>query len=87
VGEKEGLKSTSIHLKQFSLVNPLENVIGKWFAIKLRYQMAMIRARVVSVVGDEAELTLESPHSFVALGQSCVVYHADRVVGGGVIRG
>ncbi len=86
VGPKESLKSTLIRLKQFSLVNQDEPVMGKRFQIKLRYQMTLIEAKVVYLEGDEAELQLEMPHSFVALGQSCVVYLGDRVIGGGVIR-
>jgi len=87
VGAKEGLKSTLISLKQFSLVNPDEDVVGKSFQIKMRYQMTMINATVLSVEEDEAVLQLDMPHSFVALGQSCVLYRGDRVIGGGVIRG
>lgn len=88
VGSKEELKSKDIHCKQFTLVNAAEPVVGKWFGIKLRYQMVPIRGQVISMSeSGECHIRLNTPQSFIAPGQSAVLYIDTRVVGGGVITG
>ena len=47
--------------------------------------MQPIKAKVTQTTAGVATLTLKSPHSFITPGQSCVLYKADRILGGGII--
>ena len=85
VGPKDDLKQKELSLSQFSLVNEKADVIGEEFGIKLRYQMQDMWGRLLSVSGSTAIVEIPTSHSFVAGGQSCVIYDQDRVIGGGII--
>lgn len=87
VGNKDILKRNELSLLQFTLINPDFEILGKTVEIKVRYQMAMINAVVTSHDGARATLELKTPHSFIASGQSCVLYKGDLVLGGGIIEG
>lgn len=88
VGGRDELKSKIISCKQFTTVNPNDVVLGKWFDIKLRYQMVPIRGKVTQLSANgESQIQLKTPQSFIAPGQSAVLYSGTRVIGGGVITG
>ena len=44
-------------------------------------------ARLVGKADGSAEVTLDEPEPATAPGQACVLYHGDRVLGGGWITG
>jgi tRNA-specific 2-thiouridylase len=85
VGPQESLKETRLFLKQFTLVDENEVIVGKTFGVKLRYQMSLASARIDSHGDGMAVLEMQNAQSFVPIGQSCVLYSGDRVVGGGII--
>lgn len=86
VGEKDDLSIQELSLRQFSLVNPHEDIVGKSFTIKTRYQMTPIKGKVTSLKNNEAMIKLECPKSQISPGQSTVIYDKDRVIGGGIIN-
>jgi len=85
VGPKGALKSNVIKLHTTSLVNPGESVLGKTFAMKMRYQMVPFEILVREWSGTDAIIECQIPQEFTSPGQSGVIYDRDRVVGGGVI--
>ena len=86
VGDKDSLKIDKIPLIKFSIVRPNEDITGKTYSVKLRYQMTSIRAKVVQHNKDECIIQLPKSQAFIASGQSCVLYKKDRVIGGGIIK-
>ena len=86
VGEKDQLRTQQIYLDQFNLIRPDELILNRKFSIKLRYQMAFIQATVKSHTPNSCTLQLPKSQAFIANGQSCVLYHKKRVVGGGIIQ-
>ena len=87
VGPKAALKKLELGVKDFHLVNPSEPLQNRSFSIKLRYQMSSVEATVKTIYSHHhVKIELTTPHEFTAPGQSCVIYDADRVVGGGIIE-
>ena len=86
VGDADELNTQIINIKTFTKIDTDEELVGKTFSMKLRYQMSDIKITVSKEGNEEATITTEIPQAFVASGQSAVLYDKDRVVGGGVIR-
>ena len=86
VGQKDELSTSTIQLKNISLVNP-SNLIGKSFEIKSRYQMTPFQSRITHLDPKARTMTLQShsPQTCISPGQSCVLYKGSKVIGGGTI--
>ena len=54
--------------------------------VKLRANQAAVAATVRGLGGDRAAVDLVAPQAAIAPGQACVVYHGERVLGGGWIE-
>jgi tRNA-specific 2-thiouridylase len=52
---------------------------------KTRYSQKEVPAKLTALDDNKASMIFETPQSFVAPGQSVVLYHEDYVVGGGII--
>ncbi len=85
VGYEDELATSFITLTQVTLVNPDIPILGKRFKMKSRYAMTPFFVTVHEHTPDQVVLKLRTPQSFVAPGQSGVLYDSDRVVGGGII--
>ena len=85
VGGKDDLLHHTMKIETLSLVNPNEDILGKTFDIKTRYQMTPFRGRVVEQNNDCVTVKMTVPQGQLSPGQSAVFYKQDRVVGGGII--
>jgi tRNA-specific 2-thiouridylase len=88
VGPKSALGETRIRLAELSWLGPpLNPGDGVPIAAKLRSAQPAVPAMLYpSAVGGEADLVLGAPAGAVAPGQAAVLYHGERVLGGGWIR-
>lgn len=86
VGDKADLRVQELSLNQVNLIDETEDIVGKTFDLKLRYQMVSIHGTVLGRENGTLKLSLEADQDGVATGQSCVFYDGDRVVGGGVVK-
>lgn len=75
-----------VTLRQPTLVSASESPVGNRYTVKLRSQMTPQMATVTAWQPDRATLSLYEPIPFVSPGQSAVLYHGSRVVGGGIIQ-
>jgi tRNA-specific 2-thiouridylase len=57
---------------------------GELYQVRLRYRAKLVDCRI-QLKGDEAMLSLSEPERAVTPGQSAVLYHNGRVVGGGIV--
>ena len=85
VGFKDQLVSSTFTLKNCAWVRNEEDLNGKTFDIKCRYQMVPFKAKVLSHKKNEVKLEALSPQECITPGQSGVLYKNDFVVGGGTI--
>jgi tRNA-uridine 2-sulfurtransferase len=85
VGFKEHLVSSIFTLNNCAWVRPNENLEGKTFDIKCRYQMVPFKAKILSHVKNTIKLEALSPQECITPGQSGVLYKGDFVIGGGTI--
>ncbi len=87
VGQKEDLPKQHIQLHTFSITDPKRDITNENFEIKTRYQMKTIYGRVsnADLSNQTATIQLEIPQDGIAIGQSCVLYKNDELIGGGVI--
>lgn len=84
VGEAADLYGTSVRLESVNwLAAPLRE--GDRCDVQVRYRAAAVPARVATA--DDATISLEllTPARAITPGQSGVLYHAEQVLGGGVI--
>lgn len=58
---------------------------GDMFDVRVRYRAPLIPGKVVAVEGNKLNLHFTDPERAIAPGQSVVLYHDQRVVGGGVV--
>lgn len=85
VGPKGALRSSTVQLHTTTLINSSEQVLGRVFTLKMRYQMVPFEIVVQKWNEGTAEIECRVPQEFTSPGQSAVIYDGDRVVGGGVI--
>jgi tRNA-specific 2-thiouridylase len=84
VGPKAALAVPAIRLKE---MNWLGDADARDLAVTVKIRsMSIPAAARISVAGDSADVTFETPQFGVAPGQACVVYQGSRVLGGGWIR-
>ena len=58
---------------------------GTRVEVKLRSTMELVPATLLAQPGDSVDVLLEQPQFGIALGQACVFYQGERVLGGGWI--
>lgn len=58
---------------------------GGTYAVRLRYRAKLVECRLAGLDGDTASLSLSEPERAITPGQSAVLYHDGRVVGGGIV--
>ena len=80
------MASTTITLKNVTLVNKNTDIINKHFEVKTRYQMTPFKCKVIQSKDNSIVLKSTTPHQFISPGQSCVLYKGDAIIGGGVIN-
>ncbi len=85
VGKKGELNSSDLKIRQTVLVNPSENLVGRKFHMKSRYNMTPFQAIVTAQEGEFVSIHMPVAQEFITPGQSGVLYDKDRVVGGGII--
>ncbi|HEV2188386.1 MAG TPA: tRNA 2-thiouridine(34) synthase MnmA, partial [Stellaceae bacterium] len=87
VGPYCALAETRVRLGEFSwLGSPLTPGEPVAVSAKLRSAQPPVPATLHAGDNDEAELVLGAPAGAVAPGQAAVLYHGDRLLGGGWIR-
>jgi tRNA-uridine 2-sulfurtransferase len=85
LGKRDDVVTKKIAVTELTLVNPNDNILGRTFDVKTRYNMIPFRATVIEHSGDTIRLHSRLGQSFVTPGQSCVLYFGNRVIGGGII--
>ncbi|MFN2432764.1 MAG: aminomethyltransferase beta-barrel domain-containing protein, partial [Gemmatimonadota bacterium] len=92
LGRREELASAGCVLRDVSWIagcgpagveQPDEGVLVE---VQIRHRQAPVEARVAQLPVGALRLELAEPVSGVAPGQSAVLYRADQVLGGGIIR-
>ncbi len=85
VGEREALEQNHVSLGDLNwLETPPQT--GEHLLIQIRHGAPAVAARVESISGEGAELSLGEPQRAVTPGQSGVIYRDQLLVGGGRIR-
>jgi tRNA-specific 2-thiouridylase len=84
IGTADELAGHRVRLDEVNwLASPL--AAGDGCRVQLRYRAAAVPATVLAVDGATIELALAEPVRAITPGQSGVLYHDDRVLGGGLI--
>jgi tRNA-specific 2-thiouridylase len=86
VGPAEDLAVWSVALEEVNWLSAEPLAPGDRCEIQVRHRARPVQATVRAAGPGALELTLLEPARAVAPGQSGVLYHRDRVLGGGVIR-
>ncbi|MGH7572271.1 MAG: tRNA 2-thiouridine(34) synthase MnmA [Gemmatimonadota bacterium] len=88
VGPAEDLLADGLEAEDVNwLVTPDELPDGEFRAeVQIRYRSAPAAATIAPNPRGTAKIRFDAPQRAVAPGQSAVVYHGDRVLGGGTIR-
>jgi len=87
VGPKEALLKNRLRISELNWLGdaplPAEGITAM---VKLRSAQEVVPARVIpSTTGRQAEILLDAPQAGIAPGQACVIYHDNRMLGGGWI--
>lgn len=88
VGPKSSLATDTLHLKDVNMLLNADEYPKdpSWECrVKIRSSQTPLDASVRILPHQEAIVTLHTPEYGVAAGQACVMYHNDRVLGGGWI--
>ncbi len=86
VGPRDALACGGVSLAQANwLGEKALGADGMRVDVKLRSTMELVPATLVAQPGGGLEVLLEQPQFGVALGQACVFYQGERVLGGGWI--
>jgi tRNA-specific 2-thiouridylase len=84
IGPREALLGSGVVAQEVNwLADPLE--VGARVQVRVRHRSLAAAAEVVRVDTDEVEFALDEPVAAITPGQSLVMYHGDRVLGGGFI--
>ncbi|MDA0901914.1 MAG: tRNA 2-thiouridine(34) synthase MnmA [Proteobacteria bacterium] len=88
VGREEDLKNVKFQIKELNWLGD-EKVLEKELSVKVRLRSSQKEqnARIVKSTknGDMAIVTMKDPTRAITVGQACVIYDGDRVLGGGWI--
>ena len=84
VGPHSALAKQQVHLREMNWLGGNTPAEGLDIAVKLRSAQAPLAGRI-QLDGANATITLNEPAHGVAPGQAGVIYHGDRVLGGGWI--
>jgi tRNA-specific 2-thiouridylase len=87
VGPRALLAQTEVKLREVNWLADAVPDAGLDVTVRLRSSQPPVPARYIAQPGNTARITLFGPTYGVAPGQAGVVYHGDRVLGGGWITG
>ena len=85
-GPRQDALKTKVSIDTITWVADAPPAGRLWAEAKIRYNGAALPVTVSLTGRDEAELVFDAPQFAPAPGQSAVIYDADVVLGGGVIR-
>ncbi len=86
LGPEETLLSSACHVQGLNLFDPNLLTAKSDVAVKVRYATPATLATVEPVDQDRLHLSFHTPQRALSPGQSAVLYHGDRVLGGGMIQ-
>jgi len=85
VGERGDTLVSGVRLAGINRIRNACLIAGERFCIKVRSTSRAVGCTLVSIEDDSAAVQFDEPQSGVAPGQAGVLYHGDRVIGGGWI--
>lgn len=86
VGPKEALLTRTFRVRGLNWLGDADTLAkGMELQVKLRSAQTPVMATAKTTGNSIVEVTLHDPREAVAPGQACVMYHGDRVLGGGWI--
>jgi len=85
VGPRDALLGRGVVAREINWLGEAP-ALGSVVQVQIRHRSPAATAELIRVSGDEVELALQEPLSAITPGQSLVMYHDDRVLGGGVIE-
>lgn len=86
LGPEETLLSSACHVQELNLFDRSLCAGKADVAVKVRYATPATAATVEPIDHDRLLLTFHAPQRALSPGQSAVLYHGDRVLGGGMIQ-
>jgi tRNA-uridine 2-sulfurtransferase len=87
VGPQEALNSTGVRIEGAHWLTDAPPSPGTQVEVQLRHRARGVPARVEEAPPGELRLRFDVPGGPVSPGQSAVVFHGDRVLGGGPVSG
>jgi tRNA-specific 2-thiouridylase len=85
VGPREELLGRGVVARELNWLGSAP-VVGERVQVQIRHRSVAAAAEVLRTADDEVEVALDEPLAAVTPGQSLVLYHGDRVIGGGIIE-
>ena len=82
----EDLYRSKIIIKNYYLIDKEIDRVGDELVVKVRYRLQLTRCRLNILDETRAEVELLEPEAMIAPGQTAVLFHGERLVGGGFIE-
>ena len=82
----EDLYRNSIMIKNYYIVDKEVVKEGVELVVKVRYRLQLTRCKLNILDETRAEVELLEPEAMIAPGQTAVLFHGERLIGGGFIE-
>jgi len=82
----DDLYRSKLYLKDHYFIDNQIDIIGLELTVKVRYRLQLTPCRLNILNDTEAVVELLEPEAMIAPGQTAVLFHGERLVGGGFIK-
>ncbi len=82
----DDLYRSKLYLKDYYLIDNQLDISGKELTVKVRYRLQLTRCKLNILNDTEAVVELLEPEAMIAPGQTAVLFHGERLIGGGFIK-
>ena len=86
IGPREELLGRGLVAREVNWLVDAPPALGATVHVQVRHRAALAAAEVVRIEDGEIELALDEPVAAITPGQSAVLFHGERVLGGGIIE-
>jgi tRNA-specific 2-thiouridylase len=86
IGPRAELLGRGVVAREINWLADAPPLVGDRVSVQVRHRAIPAAAEIVRLEAEEIELALDEPVAAITPGQSLVLYHGDRVLGGGIIE-